>query len=90
MSVGASKNEILQQFLTEAVLISVGGGAIGILIGVALPLSVGFFTDNVKIPISMLSILVAFAVSLLVGIMFGLLPARRAAQLNPTEALRYE
>ncbi|HLW76214.1 MAG TPA: FtsX-like permease family protein [Bryobacteraceae bacterium] len=90
MAVGAARRDVLEQFLTEAVLISVGGGVVGILIGVAIPLSVQFFTDDITIPISYWSILVAFSVSLLVGLLFGLLPANRAARLNPTEALRYE
>jgi putative ABC transport system permease protein len=90
MAVGASRREILLQFLTEAVLISLVGGSIGILAGVALPLSVQFFVDNVAIPISISSIVIAFTVSCLVGLVFGLLPANRASRLNPTEALRYE
>jgi putative ABC transport system permease protein len=90
MAVGASRNEILQQFLAEAVLISVGGGLIGILLGVAVPLTVGALVKEVQIPISTTSILVAFGVSITVGVVFGLLPARRASRLNPTEALRYE
>jgi putative ABC transport system permease protein len=90
MAVGAARRDVLEQFLAEAVLISVGGGLAGIVIGVAIPLSVQYFTDEVRIPISPLSILIAFTVSLLVGLLFGLLPANRAARLNPTEALRYE
>jgi putative ABC transport system permease protein len=90
MAVGASRREVLKQFLTEAVVISVSGGFIGILIGVAIPLSVRFFTDAVRVPISATSVLVAFGVSLTVGVLFGMLPANRASQLNPTDALRYE
>jgi putative ABC transport system permease protein len=90
MAVGAARRDVLEQFLTEAVLISMAGGTAGILIGVAVPLSVRFVTDDVKIPISPISIIVAFTVSLLVGLIFGILPANRAARLNPTEALRYE
>jgi putative ABC transport system permease protein len=90
MAVGAARRDILEQFLVEAVLISIVGGALGILIGVAIPLSVRFFTDEFAIPISPLSIAVAFTVSLGVGLIFGLLPASRASKLNPTEALRYE
>ena len=90
MAVGAARRDVLEQFLAEAVLISIGGGVIGILIGVAVPLSVQFFTDDVRIPISPVSIIVAFSVSLMVGLLFGILPANRAARLNPTEALRYE
>ncbi|MGI8744570.1 MAG: ABC transporter permease [Bryobacteraceae bacterium] len=90
MAVGASRRAVLEQFLTEAVLISMGGGVIGILIGTAVPLSVGFFTDAFRVPVSVTSIIVAFGVSLLVGVVFGILPASRASRLNPTEALRYE
>jgi putative ABC transport system permease protein len=90
MAVGASRRWVLRQFLLEAVLISVGGGLVGILAGVAVPLSVQFFTDEFAIPISGWSIAIAFAVSAVVGLVFGLLPANRASHLNPTEALRYE
>ncbi len=90
MAVGASRKEILTQFLTEAVLISLTGGSVGIVVGVALPLSVGLFVDNIHIPISIWSVVIAFSVSSLVGLVFGMLPASRASKLNPTEALRYE
>ena len=89
LAVGASPREILVQFLTEAVLVSLSGGLLGILVGVAIPLSVQLFAD-IKIPISPVAIVVAFGVSCLVGLIFGILPANRAAHLNPTEALRYE
>jgi putative ABC transport system permease protein len=90
MAVGASRRAVMEQFLTEAVVISLGGGLVGILIGISIPLSVGFFTDAVQVPVSATSVLVAFAVSLAVGVIFGILPANRASQLNPTDALRYE
>jgi putative ABC transport system permease protein len=90
MAVGASRHWVLQQFLLEAVLISLGGGLLGILLGVSLPLSVQLFTDEFAIPISGWSVVIAFAVSVVVGLVFGLLPASRASRLNPTEALRYE
>jgi putative ABC transport system permease protein len=90
MAVGASRREILEQFLTEAVVISLAGGLVGIVIGISIPLSIRLFAEGVPVPISYISILVAFGVSLMVGVVFGLLPANRASQLNPTEALRYE
>jgi len=90
MAVGASRRDVLEQFLAEAVAISLTGGLAGILIGVAIPVSVRYLTDDIAVPISPLSIIVAFGVSLVVGLVFGILPANRAARLNPTEALRYE
>ncbi len=90
MAVGASRRDVLLQFLTEAVLISIGGGTFGILAGVAVPLSVQYFVENIRIPISLWSVGIAFTVSSLVGLIFGMLPASRASRLNPTEALRYE
>ena len=90
MAVGASRREVLLQFLVESVMISLVGGTMGIVLGLALPLSVRLFTNQVKVPISPISVIVAFGVSFAVGVGFGLLPARRASQLNPTEALRYE
>ncbi len=90
MAVGASRFDILLQFLVESVIISLAGGAIGIVIGLAIPISVRLFTNQVRVPISPISVLVAFAVSFTVGVTFGLLPARKASQLNPTEAIRYE
>jgi putative ABC transport system permease protein len=90
MAVGAARSDVLEQFLLEAVLISMGGGLAGIALGVAVPLSVQFFAPDFAVPISPLSIVVAFSVSLLVGLVFGMLPASRASRLNPTDALRYE
>lgn len=88
-ALGATNREIRFQFLSEAVLISVGGGLVGVVIGLALPYSVRFLTEY-RIPISGLSAIVAIVVSSLVGILFGTVPAARAAKLDPVESLRYE
>ncbi|MCL4783812.1 MAG: FtsX-like permease family protein [Bryobacterales bacterium] len=90
MAVGASRTAVRQQFLIEAMILSLAGGLLGILIGVAVPVSAGYFLDDLRIPVSPVSILVAFATSCTVGLVFGYLPANRASRLNPTEALRYE
>jgi len=88
-AVGATKAEIRAQFLTEAMLISLSGGMVGIFLGLALPFSVRFIT-NYRVPISGWSVVIAVAVSSLVGVLFGTVPAARAAQLDPVESLRYE
>jgi putative ABC transport system permease protein len=88
-ALGATNREIRFQFLSEAILISVGGGLLGVLIGLALPYSVRFLTEY-RLPVSGLSAIVAFVVSSLVGILFGTVPAARAAKLDPVESLRYE
>jgi putative ABC transport system permease protein len=88
-AIGATNREIRFQFLSEAILISLIGGLIGVVIGLAIPFSVRFFTEY-RLPISGLSAIVAILVSSLVGILFGTVPAARAAKLDPVESLRYE
>ncbi len=88
-AIGATNREIRWQFLSEAVLISLFGGVIGIIIGLALPYSMRFLTQY-RVPISGLSAIVALGVSSAVGILFGTIPAARAAELDPVESLRYE
>jgi putative ABC transport system permease protein len=88
-AIGATRREIRLQFLTEAVLISLAGGIVGTILGLALPFSVRFLTEY-RIPISGLSAIIAIVVAVLVGVIFGTLPATRAAQLDPVEALHYE
>ncbi len=88
-AIGATNREIRYQFLAEAILISLIGGVVGIVVGLALPYSVRFLT-NYRIPISGLSAIIAIIVSSLVGIIFGTVPATRASQLDPVESLRYE
>jgi len=88
-ALGATSREIRLQFLAEAVMISLAGGVVGTILGLALPLSVSFFTSY-SIPISPWSIVAALGVSLIVGIVFGTVPAARAAQMDPVESLKYE
>ena len=88
-AVGATNREIRFQFLAEAILISLIGGFAGIVIGLAIPYSVRFLTEY-RVPINGWSAVIAIAVSSLVGVIFGTIPAARAAQLDPVESLRYE
>ncbi|MGC2112571.1 MAG: ABC transporter permease [Candidatus Korobacteraceae bacterium] len=88
-AVGATNSEIRAQFLVEAILISLAGGTVGILIGLALPISVRYVT-NYRLPISGWSVIIAVLVSSLVGILFGTAPAARAAHFQPVESLRHE
>lgn len=88
-ALGATSREIRLQFLTEAVFLSLSGGLVGTLIGLAVPFSVRFFTPF-AIPVDWLSAVVALATSMIVGIVFGTLPANRAARLNPVDTLKYE
>jgi putative ABC transport system permease protein len=88
-ALGATKREIRLQFLTESIFLSLSGGLVGTIIGLALPLSLRLFT-SVKIPVSPWSAVIALATSVLVGVAFGTLPAERAARLDPVATLKYE
>ena len=90
-AIGATRREILYQFLIEAFLISGGGAVIGILIGLAIPAAIQpLLPGNLRVPVSPVSVLVAFAVSCCTGLFFGYLPANQAARLQPVDSLRYE
>ncbi len=90
-AIGAARREILYQFLIESFLISGGGAVIGILIGIAVPVAIqSFLPGNLRVPVSSLSVVIAFVVSCSTGLFFGYLPANQAASLQPVESLRYE
>ncbi len=89
LAIGAKKADIIAQFLSEAVLISVSGGFIGVVLGIVLSKLITHFAD-IKTIVSPLSVLIAFGVSAAVGVIFGLSPAKRAAEKDPIESLRYE
>jgi putative ABC transport system permease protein len=88
-AVGARQREIIRQFLLEATMISCAGGLIGVLVGVGLSQLIGYFAGWTTI-VTPGSIMLAFTVSVAVGLVFGVYPARKAAHLDPVEALRYE
>lgn len=88
-ALGATNREIRLQFLTESVFLSLSGGIVGTLIGLAIPFSVRLFSPF-AIPIDWLSAVAALLTSVIVGVVFGTLPANRAARLDPVETLKYE
>jgi putative ABC transport system permease protein len=87
-AIGASQKDIIVQFLSESTLISVFGGIIGIILGVILSQMITAIFD-IKTVVSLFSIVIAFGVSAAVGIIFGYLPAKQAAEKDPVESLRY-
>jgi putative ABC transport system permease protein len=90
-AIGAARKEIMYQFLTEAFLISGGGAVTGILFGLLVPaVAQMFLPGNLRVPVSPLSVVLAFVVSCSTGLFFGYLPANQAAKLQPIESLRYE
>jgi len=88
-ALGAKRRHITMQFLVETVVLSVGGGLIGVVVGVIAPLVVSQLT-TMRTIVTLWSVLLAFGISGAVGIIFGLYPAKAAAQLDPIEALRHE
>ena len=88
-AIGAKKRDISIQFLTEAVALTMTGGIIGVIIGYGAAYVITL-TGLLSASVSLYSVFLAVGVSMLIGIVFGYFPARRAAGLNPIEALRYE
>jgi ABC-type antimicrobial peptide transport system permease subunit len=88
-AIGAKRLDISLQFLAEAVMLTFAGGIFGIILGSGIAYGIMLFTDMTT-KISLFSIILAFGVSAVIGIVFGYWPAQKAAKLNPIEALRYE
>lgn len=93
-AIGATEKDILNQFLVEAVMLTIGGGFLGVFVGVTGSLLIGYILTNVvdgwAVVIPPSAVFLAFAVSSVVGLVFGIYPAKRAAKLDPIDALRYE
>lgn len=88
-AIGAQKKDIQTQFLTEAIVITVTGGVIGIILGFAISALITY-SGLITTSVSIFSVVLSFSVSVAIGLVFGYYPARKAAQLNPIDALRYE
>jgi putative ABC transport system permease protein len=88
-ALGGRKSDIMGQFVTEAVALSITGGIIGVILGITFSVGISLFTD-VKTSITFYSIVIAFGFSVLVGVAFGYLPAKKAADLKPIESIRHE
>jgi putative ABC transport system permease protein len=89
MAVGARRRDILAQFLVEAVILSLIGGLVGIAVGLGASRAIGYFAEW-RTQIEVEAVLMAFGFAAAIGVVFGLYPARKAARLDPIEALRYE
>lgn len=88
-AIGAKRSDIVAQFLMETMVLSTTGGILGIFVGIAIPLVVTSYSE-IETALSVWPIVLAFGISLLAGVVFGVYPARRAAMLDPIEALRHE
>jgi putative ABC transport system permease protein len=88
-ALGATRGHIVTQFMVESLVLSSTGGLVGIFLGIAIPIAVSHLSE-IETALSSMAILVAFGTSVATGIMFGVYPARRAALMNPIEALRHE
>jgi ABC-type antimicrobial peptide transport system permease subunit len=88
-TVGATRRDVTMQFLAESLLMTVSGGAAGILTGALISWGITLYAGW-STRLSLLAVFLGFTVSVLVGLVFGIYPARKAAQLEPVDAMRYE
>jgi putative ABC transport system permease protein len=89
-ALGAKRKDITQQFLIETVVLSGVGGLLGVSLGFTIPRIIVFFIPNQPVIVTPQSVLLAFGISVGIGVLFGLYPARRASMMDPIEALRHE
>jgi putative ABC transport system permease protein len=89
LAIGARRADIVYQFIAEAIVISLSGGILGIILGIVFSYLIEIFAD-IETVISATSVVISFFVSVSVGLIFGIYPARKASQQNPIESLRYE
>ncbi|QEH33124.1 Macrolide export ATP-binding/permease protein MacB [Aquisphaera giovannonii] len=89
-ALGAKRKDITQQFLIETVVLSGVGGVLGVTLGIVIPYMIVYFIPDQKAFVTPFSVILAFSISVGIGILFGLYPARRAAMMDPIEALRHE
>jgi len=88
-ALGAKRRDIIAQFLVETVVLSSSGGLLGVFVGVFIPAVVSASSD-IRTSVSLWSVLLAFGIAVATGVIFGLYPARRAAMMDPIEALRHQ
>ncbi len=89
-ALGAKQRDIIQQFLIECVVLSGVGGMVGVVVGMLIPGLIVYFIPDQKTIVTLQSVLLSFGISVGVGILFGIYPARRAALMYPIEVLRHE
>jgi putative ABC transport system permease protein len=89
-ALGAKRRDITEQFLIETIVLAGVGGLLGVALGFTIPQIIVYFIPDQKAIVTSASVILAFSISVAVGVLFGIYPARRAAMMDPIEALRHE